>query len=136
MTKHTLLYRALSENQESRLPSDFEARMLKRIEKRAAKKRLISELFYCLVLASSIGAGVYTIYYYIKQYACFVPFSNRIISESTFTFQRMSHSFIELNKQLHLFYPIALMALFLLGLDFIFRSLWKKKIKNPPPCSK
>ncbi|MCK9342791.1 MAG: hypothetical protein M0P33_02650 [Massilibacteroides sp.] len=136
MTNHTLLYRALSENQKSHLPSDFELQMLKRIKKRATRKRLISEVFYYVVLASCISAGVYTIYYYIKKSACFVPFTNRVFNESTLTFQRMSHSFLELNKQLHLFYPIALMALFLLGLDFIFRSLWKKKMKNAPPCSK
>jgi len=127
MKDQNILYQALSKNQEIKLSPDFQKLILKRIEKKSATEKMASKILLIFFMCLSISTAIYTLYYFIQKLGCFSRFTTDTLKGISNYFQNIIFTFSKINKDISFFYPIVFIALFLLLIDYLLRTMWKKR---------
>jgi len=128
MKDRNILYQALSKNQEIKLSPDFQKRIFERIEKKSAREKTVSKVLLIFFMCLSVSAAIGIFYYFIQKLISFSFFTTDSLRGVSNYFQNMISIFSKINKDISFFYPIIIIALSLLLIDYILRTMWKKRI--------
>ena len=128
MKDRNTLYQALSKNQETKLSPDFQKRIFERIEKKSAREKTKSKVLLIFFMCLSVSVAIGIFYYFIQKLVSFSFFTTDSLRGVSNYFQNMISIFSKINKDISFFYPIIIIALSLLLIDYILRTMWKKRI--------